>query len=68
MLWYQKRKDSQSLILIGYGYGKTTQTIEDQFKDQIKLTRDDSLSGTLNIQGANLSHSAVYFCAASTQW
>lgn len=66
MLWYQQKMDSLSMTLIGYGY-QSSQNYEGQFEEQFKLTREDTLSGTLTIQRANLSHSAVYFCAASTQ-
>ncbi|KAL3049626.1 hypothetical protein OYC64_008977 [Pagothenia borchgrevinki] len=66
MLWYQQRKDSLSMTLIGYGYA-TGQTYEGQFEKEFELTREDTLSGALIIRSANLSHSAVYFCAASTQ-
>lgn len=66
MLWYQQREDSPSLTLIGYGY-ETSPNYEPKFKDQVKLTRKSAVKGTLHIQSANLSHSAVYFCAASAQ-
>ncbi|KAJ4921227.1 hypothetical protein JOQ06_021915 [Pogonophryne albipinna] len=66
MLWYQQRKDSLSMTLIGYGY-VTGQTYEGQFEKEFELTREDTLKGALIIRSANLSHSAVYFCAASTQ-
>lgn len=68
MLWYQQAEDSPSLTLIGYEYGKSSPTYEGQFQEQVKLTKEDTTRGTLIIHRANLSHSAVYFCAASTQW
>lgn len=67
MLWYQQREDSPSLTLIGYGY-ETSPKYEPQFEGQVKLTRQGAVKGTLHIHSANLSYSAVYFCAASTQW
>ncbi|KAI4797114.1 hypothetical protein KUCAC02_026561 [Chaenocephalus aceratus] len=63
MLWYQQRKDSLSMTLIGYGYA-TGQTYEGQFEKEFELTREDTLRGALIIRSANPSHSAVYFCAA----
>lgn len=66
MLWYQQREERPSLTLIGYGY-ETSPNYEPQFKGQVKLTRQGAVKGTLQIHSANLSHSAVYFCAASTQ-
>uniref|UniRef100_A0A668S6B6 Ig-like domain-containing protein n=1 Tax=Oreochromis aureus TaxID=47969 RepID=A0A668S6B6_OREAU len=67
MLWYQHMKENQSMTLIGYGYQNTRQTFEGQFEKQFKLTRGSATTGTLTIPSAELSHSAVYFCAASTQ-
>eukprot|EP00064_Thunnus_orientalis_P006644 superscaffoldBa00000701_g6662 len=65
MLWYQQRRDSQSIILIGFGYGSGDQTYEGKFKEQFELRRDSTLKGALIIRRANPSHSAVYFCAAN---
>ncbi|XP_044023436.1 M1-specific T cell receptor beta chain-like [Siniperca chuatsi] len=64
MLWYQQRKDSLSMTLIGYGY-ESSPSYEGQFEEQFKLTREGTTRGTLTIRSANLSHSAVYFCAAT---
>lgn len=66
MLWYQQIRDSQSMTLIGYGY-EYTPNYEGQFEKQFKLTRENTVKGTLIIRSANLSDSAVYFCAASAQ-
>lgn len=67
MLWYQQRENSRSLDLIGYTYGEGSPNYEDQFKDDFKVTREDTTNGKLIINRVNLIHSAVYFCAASTQ-
>ncbi|CAB1450319.1 unnamed protein product [Pleuronectes platessa] len=66
MFWYQQRQDRLSLTLIGYGYANSPQNYENQFKEQFKLSRKSSTTGSLVINTANLSHTAVYFCAAST--
>uniref|UniRef100_A0A3B4X750 Ig-like domain-containing protein n=1 Tax=Seriola lalandi dorsalis TaxID=1841481 RepID=A0A3B4X750_SERLL len=66
MLWYQQRKNSPSMTLIGYGY-ESSPNYEGQFEEQFTLTRQSTVKGSLIIKTANLSHSAVYFCAASTQ-
>ncbi|XP_076013813.1 M1-specific T cell receptor beta chain-like isoform X8 [Genypterus blacodes] len=65
MLWYQQRKHSQSLTLIGFGYATSSPNYEGQFKEQFTLTREDTVKGALTVHRANLSHSAVYFCAAT---
>ncbi|KAF3699615.1 T-cell receptor beta chain V region C5 Precursor [Channa argus] len=67
MLWYQQRKDSQSMALIGFGYGTGEQSYEGDFKEQFELKRESSMKGALIIHRANYSHSAVYFCVASAQ-
>lgn len=67
MLWYQQRENSPSMTLIAYGY-QNAPNYEGQFEEQFELTRPKVEKGTLIIKEANLSHSAVYFCAASTQW
>ncbi|KAF7652114.1 hypothetical protein LDENG_00101680 [Lucifuga dentata] len=65
MLWYQQRRDSPALTLIGFGYAQSSQNYEGQFKDQFTLTRESMMKGALSINRANVSHSAVYFCAAN---
>ncbi|KAL7379711.1 hypothetical protein ABVT39_004523 [Epinephelus coioides] len=67
MLWYQQREDSMSMTLIGYGYANSAQNYEGQFDKEFELTREDTVTGALVVRKAKLSHSAVYFCAASTQ-
>lgn len=67
MLWYQQTRASTSMTLIAYGY-ESAPNYEGQFKEQFELTRQSAVKGALVIRRANPSHSAVYFCAASTQW
>lgn len=66
MLWYQQRRDNGSLALIGYGWVGSP-NYEGQFKEEFELTRADTIRGALVVRTAAPSHSAVYFCAASTQ-
>lgn len=67
MFWYQQRTDGSSLTLIAHGY-ETLSNYEDDFEKQgFTLTRKGPVNGTLEIYTANQSHSAVCFCAASTQ-
>ncbi|XP_027140789.1 uncharacterized protein LOC104932216 [Larimichthys crocea] len=66
MLWYQQREShSQSIILIGFGYGGGTQSYEGQFEEEFELKRESTLKGALIIRRASPVHSAVYFCAAN---
>lgn len=65
MLWYQQRGDGP-LTLIGYGY-ETLPNYEADFEKEFKMTRQSAVKGTLEVSSARASHSAVYFCAASTQ-
>ncbi|XP_073338966.1 T cell receptor beta chain MC.7.G5-like [Pagrus major] len=65
MLWYQQKKDSQSMTLIGFVYGQGSPTYEGQFEQQFKLTKEETTKGKLIIRSANPSDSAVYFCAAT---
>lgn len=65
MLWYQQRR-VRPLTLIGYGY-ETLPNYEADFEKEFKMTRQSAVNGTLVISSARASHSAVYFCAASTQ-
>uniref|UniRef100_A0A3P8SE02 Ig-like domain-containing protein n=1 Tax=Amphiprion percula TaxID=161767 RepID=A0A3P8SE02_AMPPE len=66
MYWYQQKQDSTSLTLIGFGY-EAAPNYEGDFEQQFKLTRQSITEGALTIKKADQSHSAVYFCAASTQ-
>ncbi|KAM9354571.1 M1-specific T cell receptor beta chain-like isoform 7-T7 [Pholidichthys leucotaenia] len=64
MLWYQQKKGSTSMTLIGYGFEQAP-NYEGEFEQQFKLTRKSAVEGALVISKAELSLSAVYFCAAS---
>uniref|UniRef100_A0A672JJQ8 Ig-like domain-containing protein n=1 Tax=Salarias fasciatus TaxID=181472 RepID=A0A672JJQ8_SALFA len=64
MLWYQQKRDSTAMTLIGYGY-ENSQNYEGQFEKEFKLTRKSVVEGALIVQKAEPSHSALYFCAAS---
>ena len=67
MYWYQRKDESPSLTLIGFGYESSTQNYEDRFEERINITRESVLQGTLVLTEAAESDSAVYFCAASTR-
>uniref|UniRef100_H3C3I1 Ig-like domain-containing protein n=1 Tax=Tetraodon nigroviridis TaxID=99883 RepID=H3C3I1_TETNG len=67
MLWYQQRTAGSPLTLIAYGY-ENLPSYEDDFKREFTLTRNSPVNGALVISRAKQSHSAVYFCAASTQY
>uniref|UniRef100_A0A3B4FY44 Ig-like domain-containing protein n=1 Tax=Pundamilia nyererei TaxID=303518 RepID=A0A3B4FY44_9CICH len=67
MLWYQQRKENTSMTLIGSGYYQQSQSYEGEFEKQFTVARSSTVEGTLTIKNTDVSHSAVYFCAASTQ-
>ena len=64
MLWYQQKQGSGPLVLLGYNYGATTSNYEDGIKEQFEIKMDDRQSGSLAVREANVTHTAVYFCAA----
>lgn len=70
MLWYQQRTGSQSMTLIGFGYGTRDPTYERQYKEEFKLEREDNVKGALIIPTANLllcQHTGVWFNTAPSQ-
>lgn len=65
MLWYQRRKESTALALMGYSYATLPPNNEAEFPEtQFKQNRINTVSGDLTISNLNLSDSAVYYCAA----
>uniref|UniRef100_A0A3Q1H0P8 Ig-like domain-containing protein n=1 Tax=Acanthochromis polyacanthus TaxID=80966 RepID=A0A3Q1H0P8_9TELE len=67
MSWYQQRKGSLSMTFLGFGYATAEPTNEGRLEEQFQLRRQSMTAGTLTVHSANLSHSGVYYCAASTQ-
>ncbi|XP_051805405.1 M1-specific T cell receptor beta chain [Acanthochromis polyacanthus] len=66
MSWYQQRKGSLSMTFLGFGYATAEPTNEGRLEEQFQLRRQSMTAGTLTVHSANLSHSGVYYCAAST--
>ncbi|KAL7862330.1 hypothetical protein SRHO_G00137710 [Serrasalmus rhombeus] len=64
MLWYQQKRDSIAMALIGYTYGPNDPTYEDGFKKRFHLKRKTDQKGDLIISELLQSDSAVYYCAA----
>ncbi|KAK0149511.1 T cell receptor beta variable 6-1 [Merluccius polli] len=67
MYWYQRKDDTQSLTLIGFGYASGAPNYENQFEERFDITRVNDFQGELVIKEAAESDSAVYYCAASTR-
>ena len=69
MYWYQRKDDSPSLTLMGYGYYESAPNYENQdlFQKRFNITRKSVLQGALVLTEAAESDSAVYYCAASTR-
>lgn len=65
MFWYQQRTDGSPLTLMAYGY-QNLPNYEADFKTEFTLTGHSPVNGTLVISRVKQSHSAGYFCAAST--
>ena len=67
MLWYQRRPQNNTLILIGYYYFGSGPSYEKEFEGQFEMTRESELKGALVRQRAEANDSGEYFCAGSTQ-
>ncbi|CAB1449643.1 unnamed protein product [Pleuronectes platessa] len=70
MLWYQQRQDRLSLNLIGYGYAIGSQSYETQFKEQFKLSRESTTTGSLiiNTGKPTLTGGSCVSSAAAETW
>ncbi|MEQ2238210.1 hypothetical protein ILYODFUR_030904 [Ilyodon furcidens] len=64
ILWYQKRIGDSGLKLIGYVY-YTSVTLEDEFKDNFRVSGDGSKESELQVQKLQAEDSSSYYCAAS---
>ncbi|XP_053700600.1 M1-specific T cell receptor beta chain-like [Synchiropus splendidus] len=66
MLWYQQVDGKMDLI--GHSYVGSEAAYEERFKTRFEITRENIENGGLVIRSAETGDSAVYFCAASTQF
>lgn len=67
MLWYQQKRESTAMALIGYTYATISSRNEPGYPEsRFKQSRTDSVTGALTISNVSLSDSAVCYCAAKT--
>ncbi|KAL7862356.1 hypothetical protein SRHO_G00137970 [Serrasalmus rhombeus] len=66
ILWYKQARNGE-LQFMGY-LTVTSPQPEPEFSKKVKFSGRGNTNGTLTINALTSNDSAVYFCAASTQW